>query len=78
MIPNSLCWYIFYLFYLKREDRGLDYNSTVNSFPQTRGLRISGKWPAFQEDMKFYILGGGCSSQDCFSKGFQVLLQTYK
>ena len=70
MIPSgySLCWYIFYLCYLKKEDRDLDYNSTVNSFPQTRGLSISGKWPTFKEDLKFYILGGGLLPPELFFK----------
>ena len=31
----------------------------VNSFPQTWGLSIPEKLPAFKEELKFYILGGG-------------------
>ena len=71
MIPSgySLCWYIFYLCYLKKEDRDIGYNSTVNSFLQTRGLSISGKWPAFREDLKFYILGRGLQPPGVFFKG---------
>ena len=70
MIPsvNSSCWYIFHLFCLKKEDRDLGYNSTVNSSPQTRGLSISGKWPAFKADLKFYILGGGLQPPGLFFK----------
>ena len=75
MIPSgcSLCWYIFYLCYLKKEDRDFGYNSTVNSFPQTRGLSISGKWPAFEEDLKFYILGEGLLPPGLFFKGIADL-----
>ena len=71
MIPSgySLCWYIFYLCYLKKEDRDIGYNSTVNSFLQTRGLSISGKWLAFREDLKFYILGRGLQPPGVFFKG---------
>ena len=65
----SLCWYIFYLCYVKKEDRDIGYNITVNSFLQTRGLSISEKWPAFKEDLKFYILGRGLQPPGVFFKG---------
>ena len=42
----------------------------VNSFPQTRELSIPGKLPAFKEEWKFYILGGGLQPPgDWFFKG---------
>ena len=65
----SLCWYMFYLCHLKKEDRDLGDNSSVNSFSRTRGLSISGKRPAFKEDLKFYLLGEGLQPPGLFFKG---------
>ena len=50
MIPSgySSRWYIFYLCYLKKEDRDPGYNNTVNSFPQTKGVEHFWKMVGFQ------------------------------
>ena len=80
MIPSgySSCWYIFYHCYLKNKIETLVTIVPVSSFSQTKGLSIFGKWPAFKENLKFYILVRGLQPprRIDFSRGLQVLLQT--